>query len=297
MPNITHMGAAFLITLREGLEIAIVLAILVGYLVKSGRRDRLPAVWLGTGLATVACLVAGVIVHLATNGLAGKGEQAVEGVLALSAAGVLTYMILWMRKNARTLGGHLRGKVDVAITAGGLTIVAFIAVAREGFETVLFLLGAETGSSSGAQVVFGGAIGLAVSIVIGLLIYVGGSRIDLRSFFRYTGLLLILFAAGLAGKAVHEFRELFEIESGWFIDPMWTVSSGTFATGTVYDFLKGMFGWHASPERIRVLTYFAYAVPVLWIFLRPVASTAGAVATEPAHVEDVVGDLEAAARQ
>lgn len=288
------MGASFIITLREGLEIAIVLAILVGYLTKSGRGEQLGSVWLGAGLATLASVVAGIIVHLATDGLHGKGEQAVEGVLALSAAVVLTYMILWMRKNARTLGGHLRGKVDLAITGGALAGVAFIAVAREGLETVLFLLGAETGSSSGAEVVIGGALGLIVSAAIGLLIYVGGSRIDLRSFFRYTGLVLILFAAGLAGKAVHEFRELLEFESGWLIEPMWTITTGALAVGNVHDFLKGLFGWSPTPERIRVITYFAYAIPVLWMFLRPESSTGAAIAADPADIEDVVGDREAA---
>jgi high-affinity iron transporter len=288
------MGASFVITLREGLEIAIVLAILVGYIVKAGRREQLRSVWLGAGLAALASVVVGIIVHIATDGLHGKGEQAVEGGLALSAAIVLTYMILWMRKNARTLGGHLRDKVDLAVTGGALAAVAFVAVAREGLETVLFLLGAETGSSSGAEVVIGGALGLVVSAVIGLLIYVGGSRIDLRSFFRYTGLLLILFAAGLAGKAVHEFRELLEFESGWLIDPMWTVTSGSFAEGHLHDFLKGMFGWSPDPERIRVFTYFAYAIPVLWMFLRPQSSTGAAVAATSADVEDVVRDLESA---
>lgn len=289
------MGAAFLITLREGLEIAIVLAILATYLVKSDRRQRLRSVWLGSAIAIVACLIAGIIVHLATDGLHGKGEQAVEGALALSAAAVLTYMILWMRKNARTLGGHLRAKVDLADTSLALASVAFIAVAREGLETVLFLLGAETGSSSGAAVVVGGAIGLVVSSIIGLLIYVGGSRLDLGKFFRYTGLLLILFAAGLAGKAVHEFRELFEFETGWLINPMWTVATGAFAEGTLHDFLKGLFGWSPRPERIRVLTYIAYAVPALWLFLRPMPSDAdSAVAAVATNVEDVMGDLESA---
>ena len=283
------MGASFLITLREGLEIAIVLAILIGYLVKTDRRDQLRAVWLGAGLATVVCLVAGVIVHVATDGLEGKAEQAVEGTLALSAALVLTYMILWMHRNARSMGGHLRSKVDHAQTAGALAVVAFIAVAREGFETVLFLLAAETGSASSGQVVFGGLLGLAVSATVGVLIYIAGARIDLRKFFLYTGAVLILFAAGLAGKAVHEFRELLGFEHGWLIDPMWSISTGPFASGSLHDFLKGLFGWSPAPERIRVFAYLAYVIPALWLFLRPTrgasprttaVSTAGATAAD-----------------
>ena len=138
----------------------------------------------------------------------GKAEQATEGLLALAACAVLTWMIFWMRRNARSLGGELRAKVDAASTAGALTALAFIAVAREGFETVLFLLSAETQSASGSQVVVGGLFGLAVAAALGWLIYVGGRHVDSRTFFKVTGVLMILFAAGLAGKAVHEFREL-----------------------------------------------------------------------------------------
>ncbi len=263
------MSPAFLITLREGLEISLVLAILLGYLVKTERRDRTSSVWLGAGIAAIACLVAGVVVHAITDGLEGKAEQAVEGTLALGATVVLTWMILWMRKNARTMGGHLRTKVDSAASPGALAVISFVAVAREGFETVLFLLGAETESASASQVVLGGLLGLVVAAVVGVLVYRFGTKIDLGSFFRITGVLLILFAAGLAGKAVHEFRELVEIESGWLIGPMWNISDGILAKGTTYDFLRGLFGWSRNPERIRVFTYFTYLLPVLWSFLRP----------------------------
>jgi high-affinity iron transporter len=274
------MGAAFLITLREGLEISVVLAILLSYLVKTDRRSDVKAVWLGAGIAAVACLIAGLAVHAVTHELTGKAEQAVEGSLALSAAIVLTYMILWMRKNARSMGGHLRAMIDNASGVTAIATVAFVGVAREGFETVLFLLGAETGSASGGAVVVGGLIGLAVSGAAGALIYLGGNRIDLRSFFRWTGILLIVFAAGLVGKAVHEFRELLEFETGWLIHPMWTITSGTLATGTTHDFLSGLFGWSEEPERIRVLAYLAYLLAVLWMFLRPHRSAPPATAVD-----------------
>jgi high-affinity iron transporter len=281
------MGAAFLITLREGLEISLVLAILLGYLVKIGRRDRAGAVWVGTGIAAMVCVVAGVAVHLATKGLHGKAEPAVEGTLALLACLVLTWMILWMHKNARSMGGHLRAKIDDADSGSAVAAIAFVAVAREGFETVLFLLGAETRTASGVQVVVGGMLGLVVSSVVGLLIYRFGKNIDLRTFFRYTGMLLVLFAAGLAGKAVHEFGELFGLH-GWLIDPMWSIGSGPFATGSFYDFLNGLFGWVADPERARVIAHLAYLVPVLTLFLRPdrtVVAAAGPDAVVAPQVE------------
>jgi len=267
--NIEHMSAAFLITLREGLEISIVLAILLGYLVKTGRADRTGAVWTGAGIAAIVCVVTGILFNTLVGEFEGKAEQAIEGFLALAAAIVLTWMILWMRKNARSLSGDLRSKVDGATTAGAVTMIAFVAVAREGFETVLFLLGAETGSSSGAEVVLGGLLGLAVSAVVGVLVYRFGKNIDLRLFFKITGVLLIFFAAGLVGKAVHELRELAGLEGGWLFEPLWIITSGPLASGTLYDFLKGLFGWSNEPERIRVLAYFAYLIPVLYLFLKP----------------------------
>ena len=276
------MGASFLITLREGLEIALVLAIATAYLVKSGRRSELRSIAIGSALAALVCIVAGVIVNGFTNGLVGKAEQATEGSLALASCAVLTWMIFWMRRNSRSMGGELRAKVDAATTAQALVILAFIAVAREGFETVLFLLGAETQAASGSQVVIGGFLGLAVAAVLGWLIYVGGRHIDLGTFFKITGVLMILFAAGLAGKAAHELRELAGFESGWLIDPMWNITKGSLASGTLHDFIEGLFGWSPDPERIRVLAYLAYVIPVLGLYLKRSEPATPAV-TEPSH--------------
>lgn len=266
------MGAPFLITLREGLEVSLVLAILISYLVKTGRRHDMAAVWRGAGAAALMCLLVGLVIHAAVGGLHGTVEQIVEGVIAVAAASVLTWMIFWMRTNARSLGAELRGKVDAATTVGALATVAFVATVREGLETALFLLSAETGSSSGAQVVVGGLLGLGVSAILGWIIYRGGNRLNLRRFFQVTGVLLILFAAGLVGKAVHEFREALDFHTGGVIDPVWTIRSGLWAEGTFYDFMKGFFGWHSETEWIRLIAYVAYLVPVLWLFLRPAPS-------------------------
>jgi high-affinity iron transporter len=257
------MGASFLITLREGLEISLVLAIVLAYLAKTGRRSLFPAVAVGAGIAALVCLVAGAAFHLAIGEFEGKAEQAIEGTLAIIAAAVLTWMIFWMRKNARSMSAELHGKLDAAADSSStaVALVAFGAVAREGFETVLFLLGAETGSSSGASVVVGGLLGLAVSAVLGVMVYRGGRNLNLRRFFQITGALLILFAAGLFAKAVHEFRELLGVE-GWLAEPSWLIESGPFASGWFYDFLAGVFGWSSDPERVRVIAYFAYLVPV-----------------------------------
>jgi high-affinity iron transporter len=194
------MGASFLITLREGLEIslvpAIVLAIVLAYLATTGRR-RCSLRWPWEPHCCIA-------------------------------AAVLTWMIFWMRKNARGMSAELHGKLDVA-------------------------------ASSSATAV--GLLGLAVSAVLGVMVYRGGSNLNLRRFFQITGALLILFAAGLFAKAVHEFRELLGVE-GWLAEPSWVLESGPFASGWFYDFLAGVFGWSSDPERVRVIAYFAYLVPV-----------------------------------
>jgi len=278
------MGASFLITLREGLEIAIVLAILLSYLVKSNRASEAKAVWRGAGVAAVLCLAAGVVIHLATGGLHGSAEKAVEMVIAAAAAAVLTWMIFWMRTHSRSMGAELRQQVDEATTATALAAIAFVAVLREGLETALFLLSAENASSSGTSVVIGGLLGLAVAAVLGRLFYIGGNRINLRTFFNVTGILLILFAAGLVGKAFHEFREMMTIETGWIWQPVWTVESGIWSSGTFYDFMKGFFGWHAETERIRLIAYFAYLIPVGYLFLRG----SRASAPQPAEKKETV---------
>ncbi len=281
------MGASFLITLREGLEVSLVLAILIAYLVKTGRGSETGAVWRGTGLAVGLCLVVGLVIHAAIGGLHGTANQIVEGSIAVAAAGVLTWMIFWMRSNARTLGSELRGKVDAATGATALAAIAFVATVREGLETVLFLMSAETGSSTGSDVVIGGLAGLVVAAVLGVLVYRGGNRLNLRRFFQITGVLLILFAAGLVGKAFHEFREALGLESGFLIDPVWTIESGLWAKGAFYDFMKGFFGWHKETELVRLVAYFAYLVPVMYAFLKSPRATAAPTAERDRERETV----------
>jgi high-affinity iron transporter len=262
------MGASFLITLREGLEVSLVLAILISYLVKSGRSSDVGAVWRGSGAAAVMCLIGGIAFNIFVGEFEGKSEQFIEGTIAILAASVLTWMIFWMRKHARSMGADLRAQVDAATTQKAIMTIAFVAVLREGLETVLFLISAETASSSGTSVVLGGLLGLVVAAVLGRLVYLGGNKLNLALFFRVTGVLLLLFAAGLFGKFFHEYRELFGFEDGWLVSPAWEVKSGIWAEGTFYDFMKGFFGWHYAYENIRLIAYFAYLLPVGWLFLR-----------------------------
>lgn len=261
------MISSFLITLREGLEAALIVAILLTYLGKTGRREEGRFVWWGTLSATGACLIVGTLLYVLVDGLNGKVEYAVEGSIALAATVVLTHMIFWMRRNSQSLSAELRHKVDTAAKAS-LFAIAFVAVMREGLETVLFLLSAETSSSSGSSVVVGGLIGLVAAMVIGVLVFAGGRKVNLKAFFNVTAVLLLLFAAGLAGKAVHEFIELAGAEDVWFAQPVWTIEGGMWASGTFYDFMRGLFGWSKSPELLTLVAYFGYLLPVMYIYFR-----------------------------
>ena len=133
---------------------------------------------------------------------------------------------------------------------------------------MLFLISAETSSSSGSSVVIGGLLGLVVAAVLGRMVYLGGNKLNLGTFFNVTGALLILFAAGLFGKFFHEYRELFGWEDGWLFQSAWNIESGAWSSGTFYDFMKGFFGWHYAYENIRLIAYFGYLLPVGYLFLR-----------------------------
>ena len=284
------MTTSFLITLREGFEASLIVAILLAYLSKTNRKEDARFVWWGTATAVVACVVVGTGIYLAVDGLNGKVEMATEGTIALAAAVVLTQMIFWMRKNSQHLSVELRAKVDTSAKTALFTI-AFIAVVREGLETVLFLLSAETTSSSGSSVVFGGLLGLVAAVALGLAIFAGGRKIDLKLFFTVTAVLLIMFAAGLAGKAVHEYRELLGWENGWLVQPAWTIDSGMWSSGTFYDFMEGFFGWNKAAENIRVITYFAFLAPTLYFFLRKPAKAAVQPAQAVSRDSDVAVEV------
>jgi high-affinity iron transporter len=262
--------------LREGVEAAIIVAILLGYLNRLDRRAEARWVWVGTIAAVFVALAVGIVLWTTVGGLEGSAEQLTEGIIAFTAAGLLTWMIFWMGRQARHMKAHLQTQVDTALAAGGATalaLIAFVAVVREGIESALFLISTTVGAESSTAQFVGGLIGLAAAAAIGALIYAGSARIDLRAFFRLTGVLIILFAAGLVAKGVHELQEfgLFPTldEHAWtagFLDP---------STSTIGDFLKALFGWTPRPSLLMVIAYTAYLVPVSILFLRMTTPAAG----------------------
>jgi high-affinity iron transporter len=273
------VGAAFLITLREGIEAALVVSIILAYLNAIGRRDRHGIVWAGAAIAVAVSVVAGIILQLTVGAISETSERTaeiIEGVGSLLAVAVLTWMIFWMRRQARYIKGELQGKVDVALASGSglaLAALAFFVVVREGLETVLFLFGTireEVVGSVGLGYV-GAALGLAVAAILGFLIYKGGIRLNLRTFFTVTGALILVVAAGLFAYAIHEFQEV-----GWI----------TFGTATAFDvggvlsdeegvgaLLRAMFGYNADPTILELAGWVAYLVITGYLFFRPARPT------------------------
>ncbi len=267
------MFSAFLITLREGLEAALIIGIILAYLARSDNRQAFKQVWLGTGLAVVASLIAGAVIFVVAGEFSGRAEEIFEGIAMFLAAGVLTWMIFWMRKQAVGIRGHVQDQVQSALAAGssfGLLALTFIVVVREGVETALFLFATTRVEESAALSAAGGILGLAVAIVIGYGLYRGASRLNLRMFFNVTSLLLIVFAAGLLAHGIHEFQEVGIIPT--VVEHVWDINNILSENSGVGEFLKAIAGYNGNPSVIEVIGYGVYLATVLTLYLRPSAA-------------------------
>lgn len=281
------MFATYLIGLREGLEATLVVSILVAFLVKSQRRDRLPQVWAGVGLAVALSVFFGWLIEYTSTSLLARSEdrELFEAVTSVAAVVFVTWMIFWMRRAARSIAGELRGKLTEALAVGSLAVagMAFLAVIREGLETALIFYSAAQSAAGGAGrgpllALIGG---IATAVVIGFLLYRSALKINLSKFFTWTGALLILVAAGILKYGVHDFQEAGVLPG--LNDLAFDISS-VLDPGTWYAaLLTGMFNITAAPSVLEVVAWVAYAVPVLFLFLRKPAAPAGpAKPAEPA---------------
>ncbi len=281
------MLAGFLLALREGIEAALVVGIVLGVLKRMNRMERARRIWLGVGLAAAISLIVAIGLNLLNAEFDGPGEQAFEGLTMLAAAGVLTWMIFWMQKQGRSVQTGLESNVKSALSRGqdwALFSIAFFAVVREGVELALFLTAVNFSSTPAAGVEapilgwLGGLLGLIAAVIIGWLMFDTSLKLNLRRFFQLTSIVLIVFAAGLVGHAIHEFNEL-----GWIpamVNQLYNFNT-VIPESTVFgQFLKALFGYTATPSLTESIGYIGYFVVTYfvarWIDRRPVPSVTSA---------------------
>ncbi|MEO5852005.1 MAG: iron uptake transporter permease EfeU [Nocardioides sp.] len=286
------MFANYLIGLREGLEAALVVTILVAYLVKTDRRRLLPRVWGGVVVAVAVSLAFGAALTYGPRGLTFEAQELIGGTLSILAVGFVTWMVFWMARAARGLGGELRGAVDRAAdgTRWSLVLVAVFAVGREGLETALFLwaaTNAATREAVGATVptwepLLGAFLGLLTAVVIGYLIYAGALSLNLGRFFTWTGAFLILVAAGVLAYGLHDLQEAGSLPG---LDRvLFDVSATVDPTSWYAVLLKGVFNFSPRTTWLEGVAWVLYVGPVLAAYLllmrhrpaRPVATAARA---------------------
>jgi high-affinity iron transporter len=274
--------ASYLIGLREGLEATLVVSILVAFLVKSSQRGYLRYVWAGVAAAVALSVGFGALLTYTSANLTFEQSELFEAVASVAAVGFVTWMIFWMRRMARRIAGELRGKLAEAIKMGPLAVVvmAFLSVAREGLETALLFFSAVQGATSSAGPLLAIIGGIATAVVIGVVMYAGAVRIDLGKFFRWTGVLLVLVAAGILKYGVHDFQEAGALPG---LNTLAYDISGVLAPDAWYSaLLTGMFNITPTASVLEVVAYLAYAVPVLVLFLLPQRPAAAPTTATPA---------------
>ena len=258
------MIPTLVIGLREGVEASLIVGIIAAFLNHAGRRDALKQVWAGVGAAVVLCLAVGVALFVLSRELPQKAQEGLETVVGLFALAMVTFMIVWMTRHARSMKRELEGAAQEALAAGSaraLVVMAFLAVLREGFETAVFLIAVIQNSTSAGTATAGAIIGIVIAVGVGWGIYRGGVHLNLARFFKITGLVLALVAAGLAMTAVHT-----AFEAGWLsagqstaADLTWLVRPGT----VLSSLITGVLGIQPKPTVAEAIAWFAYAIPVV----------------------------------
>jgi high-affinity iron transporter len=274
----------FVIGLREGLEAALIVGIIAAFLRRNGRPKDIWALWAGVAVAVVLCAAVAVGLKIAEENLPQKQQEGLETIIGLIAVAFVTWMILWMRRHAGDLKGDLEHHTAAALATGSaltLVVMAFLAVLREGFETSVFLLAAFQASTDPALAGTGAALGVVVAVAIGYGIYKGGVKLNLSRFFKATGVVLALVAAGLLATALHTAHE-----AGWFnaaqtqaADLTWLVDPGSVRAAL----LTGMLGIQPRPTGGEAFVWVSYAIVMSAVVLWPrPARTPKVPATTPA---------------
>jgi len=283
------MLPTFLLSLREGLEAALIIGIVLGAVSKIHRKDLSPSVWLGALSAVAVSILTAVILTTFGMSLEENAEMIFEGITMLLAAGILTWMIFWMGKQARFLKSELEDGVNKAAASTGKRAVftlAFMAVVREGVELAIFITAAFFAGdpsqvvSNTIQTLAGTILGLGTAALLGYTIFATTVRLDLRKFFQVTGILLILFAAGLVAHGVHEFNEV-----GWIpviIEHVYNLNAIINENSLVGQLLQTLFGYNGNPSLTEMIAYFAYVITTTIFWRRENTFPAKAPATAQA---------------
>jgi len=278
------MLANYLIGLREGLEATLVVVILVAYLVKSDRRELLPGIWAGVAVAVGVSLAFGALLTFGPRGLSFEAQEAIGGTLSIVAVGFVTWMVMWMARSAGTLSGDLKGQVDRAAGAGraSLMVVAMLAVGREGLETALFLWAATqaaAGGGSTAGPLVGAALGIATAVVLGYLFYKGAVKINLAMFFKWTGAILIVVAAGVLAYGVHDLQEAGILPglNSLAFDVSNAIPPGSWL-GTL---LKGTLNFSPATTWLQAVVWVMYVAVTMTLFLRVLRRSNNPAPAEP----------------
>ncbi len=274
--------------LREGVEAALVVSIVLAYLARTGNARLFPRIWLGTALAIAAAVLAGILLFATVGDLRPPYEQLFEGGTMLLAAAIVTWMLFWMRRQAGSIKGELLQRIDRTLGDGGawgLAALAFTSVIREGLEASVFLVGQATAAAQSAaggagSVLAGAAVGLLIAAFLGVGFYHGSRRVNLGSFFRWTGIALVFIAAGLLSRAIHELVEVGAI--GVEAQPVFNLAGVLPDTAGVGEFLRAIVGYSAAPEAATLLVYAVYLATILALYLRPVRAAPARRAEAPA---------------
>ena len=264
------MLPTFVIGLREGLEAALIVGIIAAFLGQQGRKDALRQVWFGTAAAVAICVGVAIVLQVISSDLPQRQQEGLETVVGALAVCMVTYMIIFMRRHARGLKKDLEGAAASALASGSsraLVAMAFLAVLREGFETAVFLLATFQASGNASTSWLGAVLGIGLAAAVGYAIYQGGLRLNLARFFRVTGLVLVVVAAGLVMTAFHTASE-----AGWLtvgqaqaFDLSWLVRPGT----PLSSLLTGVLGIQPFPAWIEVIAWLAYLIPMVLIVAWP----------------------------
>jgi high-affinity iron transporter len=260
-----------LIGLREGLEAALVVVILAAFLVKTDRRYALRYVWVGVAAAVVLSVGLGAVLTYGTSRLSFEQQELIGGVASIIAVGFVTAMVFWMRTAARTISGELKGRLDRALDIGpwAVALVGFLGVGREGLETAIFFYATTEAAGQGQiQPMLGWVIGLGGAVLMGIAIYRGALKINLGLFFRYTGILLVVVAAGILAYGIHDLQEAGLLPG--LNNLAFDVSAAIPPDSWYGTLLKGIFNFSPNTTWLQAVAWVLYVGIVLTLFLRPV---------------------------